>query len=413
MNNKKARVIAFYLPQYHPIPENDEWWGKGFTEWTNVAKAKPLFKGHYQPKIPADLGFYDLRMPEAREAQAKMAKEAGIEGFCYWHYWFGNGKRLLEKPFNEVLKTGKPDFPFCLSWGNHSWVNSSWSNTVSKKKSNRIIVEQKYQGKRDYTAHFYAVLEAFKDPRYITVDGKPVFFFFNSNFPQLSEFMSTWRKLAKENGLKGIHFIGISYNSGFRQIGSKEYKQSLFLNTNEAKKRYLQSLSLGVDAINSVGLLRAEYLSKNKLSKLMNIAFNRYLGIKKTDKYDQKKIIENLYVPEDKWENVYPTIIPNWDRSPRIGKNCSVYTNSTPEVFAENIRKAIGVVRHKKPEHRIIVLKSWNEWGEGNYVEPDLKYGKGYINALRKELIDDKEFINNQKLLENKELLEREELVTK
>ena len=125
---KKARVIAFYLPQFHPIKENDEWWGKGFTEWTNVGKAKPLFKGHYQPRVPADLGYYDLRMPEVREAQADMAREAGIEGFMYWHYWFGNGKQILERPFNEVLSSGKPDFPFCLGWANHSWTRRTWNS---------------------------------------------------------------------------------------------------------------------------------------------------------------------------------------------------------------------------------------------------------------------------------------------
>ena len=170
----KARIIAYYLPQFHPIPENDEVWGKGFTEWTNVAKAKPLFRGHYQPRIPADLGFYDLRLPEVREQQAELARDAGVEGFCYWHYWFGNGKMLLERPFEEVLKSGKPDFPFCLCWANHSWTTKTWKKGHGSS-SRTMIAEQLYPGEEDDIAHFNYCLPAFKDPRYITVEGKPLF----------------------------------------------------------------------------------------------------------------------------------------------------------------------------------------------------------------------------------------------
>jgi lipopolysaccharide biosynthesis protein len=169
----KTRLIAFYLPQFHPIPENDAWWGPGFTEWTNVGRAKPLFRNHYQPKVPRDLGYYDLRVEETRIKQAEMAKRAGIEGFCYWHYWFGNGKRLLERPFNEVLETGNPDFPFCLGWANHSWSSKIWSPTGSK---NTPLIEQTYPGEDDIIAHFNANLEAFKDNRYIKINNKPVFF---------------------------------------------------------------------------------------------------------------------------------------------------------------------------------------------------------------------------------------------
>ena len=157
--NKRARVIAFYLPQYHPIPENDEWWGKGFTEWTNVGKAKPLFKGHYQPRVPADLGYYDLRLPIVREQQAEMAREAGVEGFCYWHYWFGNGKTLLAEIFDDVLKSGKPDFPFCLGWANHTWTRRNW-NGAGKHKNEDLLL-QTYPGEHDHIQHFYNVLPAF------------------------------------------------------------------------------------------------------------------------------------------------------------------------------------------------------------------------------------------------------------
>ena len=188
---KKARVISFYLPQFHPIPENDKWWGKGFTEWTNVAKAKPLFKGHYQPKIPADLGFYDLRMNEARVAQAQLAQDAGIEGFCYWRYWFGKGKELLDTPFKEVLASGKPDFPFCVGWANHSWSSYTWEKG-SSKVSDVLLMEQTYI-EEDYVAHFYELLPAFRDRRYITVDGKPLFVVFDPMaIPDASVFINTF-----------------------------------------------------------------------------------------------------------------------------------------------------------------------------------------------------------------------------
>ena len=189
--DKKAHVIAFYLPQYHPVPENDEWWGKGFTEWTNVAKAKPMFYGHYQPIIPADLRFYDLRLPEVREEQARLAKEAGIDAFCYWHYWFGNGKQLLERPFNEVVASGKPDFPFCLAWANHSWMKKNWNNAISRFCQD-LLIEQEYPGIEDIKAHFYAILPALKDPRYYRIDGKLAFLIYApTDIPDTALFMDT------------------------------------------------------------------------------------------------------------------------------------------------------------------------------------------------------------------------------
>ena len=156
MPTKKARLIAFYLPQFHPIPENDKWWGKGFTEWISVTTAKPLFRGHRQPLIPGELGYYDLRLPEVRNAQAQLAQEYGIEGFCYWHYWLGGRKRLLERPFEEVLRSGQPDFPFCLAWANHDWKG------VFFGAKNRLLIKQEYPGKDDYIEHFYAMLNAFR-----------------------------------------------------------------------------------------------------------------------------------------------------------------------------------------------------------------------------------------------------------
>jgi lipopolysaccharide biosynthesis protein len=193
-----ARLIAFYLPQFHPIPENDAWWGPGFTEWTNVAKARPLYKGHKQPRLPADLGFYDLRLPETRERQADMARDAGIEGFCYWHYWFGGGRRILERVFDEVLASGKPNYPFCLAWANHSW-SGVWQGMPKN-----VLIEQTYPGPADFQAHFHAVLPAFRDPRYLTVGGKPIFLVFSAlDLPDTKEFTDLWNELALKAGLPG------------------------------------------------------------------------------------------------------------------------------------------------------------------------------------------------------------------
>lgn len=387
MKNKKARVIAFYLPQFHPIPENNEWWGNGFTEWTNVAKAKPLFNGHYQPKIPADLGFYDLRLSEVREEQAKMAREAGIEGFCYWHYWFGEGKRLLEKPFNEVLKSGSPDFPFCIGWANHSWSNKTWEKGSTQHKES-LLVKQVYSVE-DYKIHFYEVLKAFLDKRYIKVDGKPLFVVFDPlGIPDAKEFVTLWQELARENGLPGIHFVGIASNlSGFK-TNSQGEKKYYFVNSNEKSiYRYKKVLDLGFDAINSRGLFRAELKVKGRVRKLFNNFIRNYLGCNFIDKYSYKKIIKYLYVEEDALENVYPTILPNWDRSARSGRKAVIYHNSTPELFKKNIQSALDIISNKEDEHKILFLMSWNEWAEGNYVEPDLRYGKGYLNAIKEVIL--------------------------
>ena len=203
---KKARLIAFYLPQFHPIPENDKYWGKGFTEWTNVAKAKPLFVGHNQPNIPSSLGFYDLRLQQVQIEQAELAKQVGIEGFCYWHYWFGNGQEVLEGPLDRVIKTKMPDFPFCIGWANHDWSTKTWEKN---KHQDTIIFKQKYPGKDDFIDHFNRLLPAFKDPRYIKVDGKLLFLVFRpTEIEGLEMFLDIWNKMAIENGLKGFHFVG-------------------------------------------------------------------------------------------------------------------------------------------------------------------------------------------------------------
>lgn len=363
----KARVIAMYLPQYHPCKENDEWWGKGFTEWTNVGKAKPLFRGHYQPRVPADLGYYDLRLPVVREEQAQLAREAGVEGFMYWHYWFGNGKTLLADIFDDVLKSGKPDFPFCLGWANHDWTRRTWNSTAQLHKD-MMLMKQEYPGDEDIVNHFNSVLPAFKDHRYITVDGKPIFIIYDPyNYPECTHFMDLWRKMAVDAGLAGIHFVGLAggWMSGYHKI-----------------------LDMGFDAMTIGGLWQAQtavnhgyvwHMFKHKMRKY-------FPRIAPLDKYPYKKIIKHLYSEWDKKENSYPQIIPNWDRSPRGGRRAVIYTGSTPELFKENVLDALELIKDKQEQHKILFLRSWNEWAEGNYMEPDLKFGHGYIDALAEAL---------------------------
>lgn len=380
----KARVIAYYLPQFHPIPENDKYWGKGFTEWTNVAKAKPLFKGHYQPRIPADLGFYDLRLPEVREQQAQMAREAGIEGFCYWHYWFGNGKRLLQRPFNEVLQSGKPDFPFCLAWANHSWKTSTWENGGK----DRMIVEQRYLGEEDYTMHFQEVLPAFRDKRYITIEGKPLFTIFDPyNFRDVSNFIKTWQRLAKENGLKDIYFIAMCNSTSTLQRNADGALRRVTPNLQSSEKVYNDLLNLGFDGINSFGKSRAEMLCMGKYARIAKKLLHQYLPFLPTHCINYEKIMQHFFAPEDSWQNVYPSIFPQWDRTPRAGNSEGVYVNATPTTFKKHIQDALNVIKNKDMEHRILFLRAWNEWGEGNYVEPDLKYGHGFLDAIKETIV--------------------------
>ena len=383
----KARIIALYLPQFHPIPENDMWWGKGFTEWTNVKKAVPLFKGHAQPRIPSELGYYDLRNHETRQHQADMAKEAGIEGFCYYHYWFG-GKKLLERPFEEVVATGKPDFPFCLCWANHTWSNKTWQRKSALQK-NSILIEQTYPGYEDDVNHFMYLLDAFKDKRYIKVDGKLLFVIYDSiGFPNVGKFMDTWKELAEEHELPGFFFVGMVPSTLTFTLDKDGKRHRAYPNLRSSADIFNHVLSLGFDSVNSFGKRRGEMLYEGRFKSIIKRGL-RLAGIDWGDKtYDYEKTVCNYFAPEDMWENVYPTVLPQWDRTPRVVNADGVYINATPEKFERHLRQALEIVSKKEAEHRIIFLKSWNEWGEGNYVEPDTIYGRGFLNAIKRVVTD-------------------------
>ncbi len=362
---KRAKVIAYYLPQYHPIKENNEWWGPGFTEWTIVAKARPLFKGHVQPKIPADLGFYDLRLAESRDLQAELARQAGIDAFCYWHYWFGNGKQLLEKPLQLVVESGHPDFPFCLGWANHDWRKKMW-NAETSFLDQTVLMKMNYLGKEDHEAHFRKMLPMFKDKRYYRIDDKLVFLIYNvMNFPALDDFMELWQKLADANHLPPFYFIAQVNNT--QEI---EYARGYAFNHLVYENRAEVMLP------KSTFMRRVKNVISPVLKSCLNIM--DYSDFVKNTDY---RIVQNC-------RDMFPTIYPNWDRTPRRGYGGEVLKNATPDVFKKHVEKAINAVSRKSEGERILFLKSWNEWGEGNYMEPDMEYGRQRINALHDILYD-------------------------
>lgn len=357
------KIIAFYLPQYHPTPDNDKWWGKGFTEWTNVGKAKPLFPGHYQPKVPADLGYYDLRLPEVREAQAELAKEAGIYGFCYYHYWFGNGKEELELPFNEVLRLGKPDFPFMLCWANESWHKKFW-NKDGKGTSKEVLIEQTYPGEQDIIDHFYRLLPAFKDSRYIKIEGKIAFMIYTpEDYPNFDYFSKIWNKLAVKEGLPGFYFIC-------------QLRHSI------SDDKVDKQLNLGYDGVNTMRLFDAIDAKRNILTKLYDKSVKTVFNIPLIKKYSS--IYMDFIRKIDFSKSVFPTIIPNWDHTPRSGRNGIVVTNATPSAFKRHLDMMFDCAAKYGTE--FIFLKSWNEWGEGNYIEPDLISGNGMLMTIKNTL---------------------------
>lgn len=355
----KARAIALYLPQFHPIPENDEWWGKGFTEWTNTAKAKPLFKGHYQPHVPADLGFYDLRLPEAREAQADMARAYGIEAFCYYHYWFG-GRRLLERPFEEVLESGQPDFPFCLCWANQTWTGI-WHGAP-----NKVLIEQTYPGEDDHRRHFDYLLRAFTDSRYLRVDGKPVFIVYSPEaLPDTVRVTDLWRDLAVRAGLPGLFLI-----AEHREPDWDPRKAGFDARLDARLPLRRRDHAWRTTWRNPVRKLRYRYADWRNLPTIY-----QYEQASKSIVGDPVPGIES-----------YPCVIPNWDNTPRSGRNGLVLQGSTPELFREQLRRAVKNVAGLARDHRIVFVKSWNEWAEGNHLEPDLRFGHRYLEVLWEEL---------------------------
>jgi lipopolysaccharide biosynthesis protein len=355
-----VRIIAFYLPQYHPIPENDAWWGKGFTEWTNVAKAKPWFPGHYQPHLPADLGFYDLRIPEIREAQAEMAREYGITAFCYYHYWF-NGKQLLERPFDEVLTSGEPDFPFCLCWANENWTRR-WDG-----QEQEVLAAQKYSLDDDLE-HIRALMPAFKDRRYLKVHGKPIFLVYQIQMlPDPATTSSIWREEAVKAGLPGLYLCFV---------------------TSSSKVINIHPSTVGFDAVIDFPPASGDpfYRLRPKRRRFERLSSENLITRNLVASYPE--MVRKMICRVEPSFPLFPGVTPGWDNTPRRKQSALIMLGSSPELFENWLHWAIRTTQQRfDGDEQMVFINAWNEWAEGNHLEPDMHWGRRFLEATRNALV--------------------------
>jgi lipopolysaccharide biosynthesis protein len=336
-----ARFIAFYLPQFYPTAENDEWWGPGFTEWTNVVQARSLFDGHYQPRLPADLGFYDLRVPEVRQAQAELAAQHGVEGFCYWHYWF-HGTRVLDRPFSEVLASGEPEFPFCLSWANETW-SRRWHGAGTA--ADEVLVEQRYS-EEDDLAHIHWLQTAFGDPRYIRVAGRPLFLVYRPfDLPDPRRTTELFRTECVRVGLPEPYLLGINAHNPTKDTRPLGFDSTL---------NFEPQLS-AVPGPTEPGLKIYDYTIATRSMRA-----------------------QPRHYP------THPCVMVSWDNTSRRSGDGIVFINSRPEAFEQGLRDIVDRLPREDQAERLVFLNAWNEWAEGNHLEPDLRHGTEWLEAVRR-----------------------------
>jgi len=343
-----VKVLAFYLPQFHPIPENDRWWGKGFTEWSRVARARPQYAGHYQPHLPERLGFYDLRLPETRARQAALARGHGIHGFCYYYYWFGT-KTLLDRPLAEMLASGEPDLPFCVCWANENWTRR-WDGAERE-----LLIEQRYGPELD-AALIEDLMPLFRDRRYLRVRGAPVLLVYRpSSIPEPWATAARWRRAARAHGLPDLHLVA--------------------------------ALTFGVQDPRPLGFDAAvefpphgENLPENECEV---DGLDPGFGGAVVD--FQAVARRRIALPPPPFR-LYRTAMAGWDNTPRLGRRASVFHGASPAAYEEWLRALVTAARLGHPDHRLVFVNAWNEWAEGAHLEPDDRFGTGYLEATRRAL---------------------------
>ena len=345
-----VKILAFHLPQYHRFPENDMWWGEGFTDWVNVKKAQPLFKGHQQPRIPLD-GYYDMLDKSTHIHQAELAKKYGVYGFCYYHYWF-NGKMLMEKPLELILREEEVDLPFCMCWANEPWTRS-WDG-----KSREVIMPQSYGNKADWERHINYLMAFFKDSRYIKVDNKPVFVFYRTNnIENCDEMIECWEKACVDNGFDGIYIIEEKNNFQHEPSCSRSSA------TLEFEPGYTRSFD-------KTTFIKAQ----NKIAAAFGKKYSTYSYEVTCNHIVARKVEKKCGKPN------YLGMFVGWDNTPRRSEGGVIATGATPEAFEKYL--CMQIDRSKSIGNEFLFINAWNEWAEGAYLEPDLTNGTKMLEAV-------------------------------